>query len=338
MTTATQAAKFTQDAKQAPSGAFVFESSQCKFAPPSARDASGLRRAPIEVLARTGKPVTHWYWGRIVHDLSGMRSREKLAFDCNHDYSKPIGYADKITIDGGLKLSGELISRHSEDAAAEIMDLAPAGVPYQASIQFNPDAALFEYLDDNQTATVNGETVQGPLVIVRQWELLRCALCLTGVDTGTSANLSGTSDGALFSVRWKEQKSMTTTKTTEPAGEKLSDGQTKPEGDLANKAPVIDASAVRSQFQAELKRFTDRFGSDGASYFSDGLDYTAALEKHCEKVEAALKSALSDKETAESKLKQVNLGETQGVDTGKPGTSKAAKFSDSFRSKDAAAK
>jgi hypothetical protein len=338
MTTATQAAKFTQDAKQAPSGAFVFESSECKFAPPTSRDSSGLRRAPIEVLARTGKPVTHWYWGRIVHDFSGMRSREKLAFDCNHDYSKPIGYADKITVDGDLKLSGELISRHNEDAAAEIMDLAPAGVPYQASIQFNPETAVFEYLDDNQTSTVNGDTVQGPLVVVRQWELLRCALCLTGVDTGTSANLSGTSDGALFSVRWKEKKSMTTSKTQEPAGENLSDGQAKPEGDLANKAPVIDANAVRSQFQAELKRFTDRFGADGASYFGDGLEYTAALEKHCEKVEAALKAALSEKEAAEGKLKQINLGESQGIDTGKPGTAKTAKFGDSFRSKDAAAK
>ncbi len=78
----------------------------------------------------------------------------------------------------------------------------------------------------------------------------------------------------------------------------------------------IDESSIRAQFQAELKKYNERFGADGAAYFAEGLNFTAALERHVGKLETDLKAALTAKEAAEAKLAKLNIGEVEGVDTG----------------------
>lgn len=49
----------------------------------------------------------------------------------------------------------------------------------------------------------------------------------------------------------------------------------------------------RSRLMAELKRYMQRFGSaDGATYFSAGLSFDAAIERHQKKL-AAEKTSFS---------------------------------------------
>ncbi len=229
----------TQETKVAPAGAFSFEASTCQFAEPQARDKSGLRRAKIDVLARTGNPVNHWWWGRVVHDFAGMKSKDRVAFDSNHDYQRPVGYADKIMADKELRLSGELISRKDDDSAAEIMDLGPAGVPYQASIQFNPDTCLCEFVPEGFMSEVNGQTVEGPITVIREWELLRCAICLTGVDTGSQANFSSDPTVAQFSLRWKDSSAMSSTKKPGDGATNTADGKPVDGGQLSQANNVV---------------------------------------------------------------------------------------------------
>ncbi|MCA9159226.1 MAG: hypothetical protein KDA72_12920, partial [Planctomycetales bacterium] len=131
-----------------------------------------------------------------------------IAFDYRHDPDEPIGVANVFEIrDGNLYLAGELISRTPTDQAARIMDLGPAGVPYELSIHFDPRSVVLEYLPEGATTTVNGSPVNGPITIVRKWELLRVAFCLTGIDGGTSAMFEA--DTEQFPVNWKESSKTT---------------------------------------------------------------------------------------------------------------------------------
>lgn len=311
--------------KRAPAEAFVFESSACKFEDPTARaPETGLRRMPVTVLARTGQPVYHWYWDWIVHDLSGMQSKDVIAFDYRHDPDEPIGYADKISASNVLQLSGELLSRCPEDEAAKIMDLGPAGVPYEASIHYSPINMELEYLPDGVSTTVNGETVTGPLTIVRKWELQRCAICLTGVDSGSQTSFEGKSASATqFELTWRNGMSKDTQPNTPESG------AGKQSADTVSKETPVDAAQFEAQFKAELARYTTKFGvEDGTKYFTEGVKWEAALEAHLGKLEQAAKSAITAKEAAETKLSQMNIGEATGIDTGTAGGKGKTTFED----------
>lgn len=358
-----QAVTVDDNLKSAPECAFAFEST-CEFAQPSARDsASKLRRAKISMLARTGSPVYHWYWGWIVHDMAGMKAPEKIALDYRHDGDQIIGYADKITAKNDLTIEGELLSRNEDDVAATVMDLGSAGVPYQSSIQFNPYSVLLEYVPDQAKTKVNGLEVTGPCVIVREWELQRCAVTPTGVDGGTSTKFSTESaqQAAQFSLRWKDSPAMTKS-TSAPAATTAEAGQQSQPGTPATAASaatspatataaagqqsqpgvstetVVSASTFEAEFRNKLKRYTDRFGAEhGAKYFGDGLSYEGALEQHCTKLQADLQVSFTANEELKTKLSQLNLGEKTPVNTGNQSgkDEKTTKFEDNFKSRDA---
>ncbi len=354
-----QAVVVDQNLKSAPEGAFQFESA-CQFAAPSTRDtATKLRRAKVSILARTAEPVYHWYWGWIVHDMAGMAPVDKIALDYRHDPDQIIGYADSIEAKNELNIGGELLSRSEDDTAATVMDLGSAGVPYQASIQFDPFNVVLEYLPDQAKTTVNGLEVTGPLVIAREWTLLRCAICPTGVDSGTATNFSrGDQAEAQFSLRWKDTMTKASSNAAADAGQQSQSGapSTPSAGAATTTAPAAgqqsqtgstgvstetskpDASSFEAEFRAKLKRYSDRFGAEhGAKYFADGLSYEGALEAHLTKLQADLQVSFAANEELKTKLSQINLGEETPVKTGNQSgkETKTAKFEDAFRSRDA---
>lgn len=325
------------DHQTAPEQAFTF-AAECRFEAPGDRDADGLRRMPVTVLARTGEPVWHWYWGKVVHDFEGMQHRASIPFDWRHDADVVVGYANRFEVkDGGLYLSGELISRDKGDRAAEIMDLGPSGIPYQQSITFHPEDFEAEYIPEEMSAEVNGLDIEGPCVVIRKWKLLRCAFCLSGVDGGSNTYFSkADSETAQFALNFTHKgSSMTKNENTAPK-----DG--KPGTDAnGGGAGQFDLAAERAKFEAEfkgqLKRYTDRFGvEDGTQYFEQGVDYSEALEKHIGKLEQIAQDAIKDRDEAKEKLASLDLGEKEGVDTGKPKSSQGdakSQFSQIFQPK-----
>jgi hypothetical protein len=319
----------TVDLKQhAPAEAFAFES-ECQFAEPTQRSEKGLRKMKINVLARTGKPVYHWYFDWVVHDMAGMQSKDRIAFDYRHDPDEPIGYADKISATTELTLSGELISRSSEDEAAKIMDLGPAGVPYEASIHFDPMKMELEYLPGGMSTEVNGETIEGPMTIIRRWELSRCAICLTGVDSGSQTNFQGSAAaGTQFELNWRSGMTKTDTKPTDA---KEADSG-KQSADVSKETQTDQRAQFEQEFKAGLARYVTKFGAeDGTKYFTEGVKWEAALELHIGKLEATAKIAIAAKEVAETKLAAMDLGETSPIDTGKPSEKSAASWDSQFK-------
>jgi hypothetical protein len=278
--------------------------------------------AAITVTARTGDVINHWYWGRIVHDLAGMRlAGDRIAFDwCHYDWLGAIGYGDKFDVAGGdLVISGMLIADGSDDdRAAEIILKGRRGVPYEASIYFDPDNGLkMEWLPERMTAAVNGREIVGPCVIVREWLLRGVGICLYGADPNTSTEFAGRKDRKLtvhFGGQRVSKENQPTELTEKPAND-----------------PAVDP---RAEFAAALSRFTAAFGAEyGAKWAAEGKTFEAACELHIAELSAKL--AERDIRIAElsAKLAAVDVGAAEpvtfssGEPKDKPGTPPASKFS-----------
>jgi len=127
-------------------------------------DATG--KVPVALTIRTAKAVDHWYWGRIIHDLSGMtKHKDSLPIDYAHDDDQVLGYMDRFDVnDEAIYAEGYLVPFEDGDRASEVIHKAKQGVPYEASIYMGGPLAL-EEIQEGATAEVNGETVDGPVLI-----------------------------------------------------------------------------------------------------------------------------------------------------------------------------
>ena len=320
------------DATQAPEGAFQFAADACKFA---AAGEENSKSAAITLTARTGEPISHWYWGRIVHDMAGMKSKPVVALDWCHDDNEIVGKVDRLdTSTGNLVCSGSIESLEVGDRADKIIKLSARDVPYEASIYFDPYETELEWLPGDMTAEVNGREVTGPLVIVRAWELRRIAICPSGADSGTDASCETDDENEAslkarsrvkFSLNWKDKgKPMSKTETTPTALSAEQLAETKKSG--------FDEAV------AAMKKFTDKFGPvDGNTYFAAGLSYEAALEKHVEKLTADKATEAAAKLALEQRIASANLGEATELDTKGGGSGSNADAKPTFGSCFAAA-
>jgi len=166
--------------------------------------------APVRMLARSSKPIEHWYWGNVVHDTSGfnLNGRKRLSIDADHDPSQAIGYANRFEVeDDGLYMSGSIISHFAQDRADKIMRDMKSGIPYEASINFGGDGIKVEEVREGESANVNGYEFAGPGVIIREWPLRNVAITLLGADQNTQSQVfsdSGTVSATVLTQKTRE--------------------------------------------------------------------------------------------------------------------------------------
>lgn len=176
----------TNQFNEVPAEACVFNASAVNFR----SNGDDAASAPFELLARSAQPIDHWYWGRVVHDFAGMKARNNIPIDWNHDANEAIGFSNKRRItDEGLMLSGSIVSTRPGDRADTIIKQSAKGVPFEASIFFGGDGIKVEEVAEGMTAPVNGTQFDGPGVIIREWPLRGCAVCLHGADQNTASTL-----------------------------------------------------------------------------------------------------------------------------------------------------
>lgn len=284
---------------QVPASAFRLAVPGLRIGQLAAADDAAPKAAPIEVLARTGQPIEHWYWGRIVHDMAGLRlHKQSLPLDYCHECDEVIGFLDQFdTTSGDLKCGGKLTPFEPDDRASEILYKSAQGVPYEASIFFDPNDALIEWLAEKMVATVNGQQVEGPAVIVRQWSLRGVAVCPYGADRNTSAQFSAQPnqftitihEGTAMSVETKTPETKPET-VTPPAAAELS-AETKPEAASADAGKAAAAPPAKTG-----QDYLAAFGQQGAVWFVEGLAFEAATKLHVEALAAerdALKAKLA---------------------------------------------
>lgn len=155
----------------------------------------------VTMFARSPEAIDHWYWGRLAHDMTGMRLRkDKIPIDWCHQYETSLGFADRFEASEqrGLTVWGKLVSVGA-DKAADVIARLQAGIPMECSIDFQGPMRL-EEVGQGFTARCNGRTIDGPATIVREWRLNAVAVCPFGADPSTRTQFSASHPGALVSI------------------------------------------------------------------------------------------------------------------------------------------
>ena len=143
------------------------------------------KSAPVTLVAYTGKAIDYPPFGKLVFDLSSMRHKGRVLLDRDHE-GDSIGYLNRIeVIDNQLIMSGAITPNGQPDRELLIADMAE--IPWQASIETH-DFEL-ELIDVGEVVHVNGRDLEGPLFVVRNWELVSACVCKYGRDADTSAML-----------------------------------------------------------------------------------------------------------------------------------------------------
>lgn len=236
--------------------------------------------APITMFARSAEPIVHWYWGRIVHDMAGMKLRKPTCpIDYCHWDADPIGFLDQFQANNdGLTVSGKLISFKPDDRAANVIFLGGKGVPYEASIDFGDGQAKIEEIPNGMSVQVNGYTFTGPGYVVREWSLLGVAVCPFGADPNTNSEFSRHKNDQNFEVSiFKFSESNMPQEATVPSVETTVESTVKPQQLTQAEAPPDSA---KDDLRGQFRKFLSKFGADnGAKWFDEELSYESALEK-----------------------------------------------------------
>ena len=294
------------------------------------------KSAPIEMIARSGEPILHPYFGRLLHDMSGMVVKERIVIDYLHDDREICGYLNRFEINDKFDLivGGAMTPYGGNDRASEVIAKAKAGVPYEASIDFCPRGSMalkLEEVDAGKEVEVNGKTYIGPLIVVREWPLNAVAICPHGADDKTAAYLQTEQNEKVEVLVMKTdaekkkeaddaaaveaQKLKDDAEATRLAEEKRLKGVETAGAGTASASTEPDADAKKSR---ELfSSFVAEFGKDkGADYFALGIDIETARKQHIE----FLKSENAKLVAADAKRVKDKLSGTDGVgDDDRPG-------------------
>lgn len=322
------------------------------------------KSAPVRLKARSGQPIEHWYWGNVVHDLSGMKlNKNRLAIDYVHDPKEIIGYLNKFSSESGdLFAEGALVPFKDSDRATEIIHKMREGVPYEASINFGGDGIKVEEIAEGQVAQVNGYQLEGPAAIIREWPLRGVAICPYGADQNTeAAAFSDTSKTFKASVlptpspqTQKEPNAMsenapeavpakqetpaaetietpakeTVEATAEVAAEQAAAVEAKPVAEEPEAKPEIQVTVASADDpRAEFARMKDEFGAEiAAEVFAAGGTYADAQKTAFDR----LKAENEDLKASLAEFKQNSSGKPAAFAPAPNGT-KPKSFSDLFK-------
>ncbi len=131
-------------------------------------------------VAHSGLPFSYWDMMAVV-DLSSVSSHERLPVLMLHDRDKRAGWGE-LTIVNQMEINGQLLNNQH---GREVADDADAGFPWQLSAHLESDTV--NELAHGETAIVNGQTVTGPMLILRNSVCCEVSFTPTGVDTNTYA-------------------------------------------------------------------------------------------------------------------------------------------------------
>jgi hypothetical protein len=279
-------------------------------------NGQGAKTAPVKLLARSGEPISHWYWGNVVHDLAGMQlSKSRLPIDWCHT-DELIGTLNKFdTSSGDLVASGFIKTNPARmpDHAAIVMNDSEGDdtIPYEASINFGGSEVVCEEIPEGFQTQVNGRQFTGPGIVIRKWTLRGVAICPYGADmhTATEMNESETVNITLI----KQENATMSAEATPAEAPAAVETETPAIETAAPVAPVVELAQAEAQpatltpAVVEAKpheAYVAAFGDKGAMWFLEGKSLESCYAQHVgdlktahEAEVTALKSQIEDLKT-----------------------------------------
>jgi hypothetical protein len=157
--------------------------------------AAGDKKGPptFSLVAYSGEPMkVAGFIDPVIIDLQGATfDRNVTPVIQDHDTTKRIGHTTAQRIDqSGIHASG-LVSSTSPEAQSFTQD-AKNGFPFQVSV----GAAVkdLSFVADGQTATINGKSYEGPLIVATKTVIRELSVTVLGADNQTSAIVASVSN------------------------------------------------------------------------------------------------------------------------------------------------
>ena len=209
--------------------------------------AAGPRK--FKVVAYTGAAIRQgWSREPVIIDMAGMTLPATVPIVMGHDYAlgSILGQGRPSVVDGQLVIEAEILA--DTDTARQVLNLADRGYQWQASV--GADVARHLRFGEDQATTVNGQTVTGPVRIVRASTLRETSFVTLGADRSTVA----------IAAEEAEEIPMAADATTKPTDEVIETPVVAATAEPAVETTVPAPQADRTdEVLAQFKTLTERF-------------------------------------------------------------------------------
>jgi hypothetical protein len=183
----------------------------------------------------------HWYWDRVVFDLSSTKAPQKLPMLMGHDRDKVAGFTDSVAISSQIDVAGVLSSITPDGKL--VAETSDEGFPWQQSVHIEPRRV--DQIKAGEKVTVNGRQFEGPINVFRDNVIREISFTPTGWDSQTSA----------VAMSHGNQPEGAQTMTPEQI-KQLQDNATKFEAEAATaKAALAKAEADKAAAEEKVKEF-----------------------------------------------------------------------------------
>ena len=204
----------------------------------------------FRIVAYTGAPIRQgWSREPVIIDMAGMTLPATVPIVMGHDYAlgSILGQGRPSIQGGQLIVDGEILAE--SETARQVLALAAAGYEWQASV--GADVGRHLRFGEDQATTVNGQTVTGPVRIVRASTLRETSFVTLGADRSTAISIAAEEAG--------EEITMAADATTKPADEVVETPVVEATAKVAvEPEPTPAVSADTSELLAKLDALTQK--------------------------------------------------------------------------------
>ncbi len=177
----------------------------------------------------------------VVIDLAGLDiPLQKIPVRFEHKSFQGVGHTEKIRVVGLDVLAEGVISRDTS-WARDVAQSAKNGFPWQASM--GGPIYQTEYVPFGQKATVNGQTFEGELYIIRKMTLKEISFVDLAADEHTSA---------IIEAQLEEKENLEMTNSSDNKTEQKPDPIPQTAAPTVTPSPQIDTVRLMAEFQQKM--------------------------------------------------------------------------------------
>lgn len=156
----------------------------------------------FRMVAYTGGPMkVSAFEQPVIVDLTGLNFKPTIPIRLDHNAEKGVGHTTRIAIEEGRLVAEGVISRENS-WSKDVTQSGKRGFPWQASI--GGPVLESEYVPEGTSVTVNSETFDGPVYVVRKMELKEISFVDNGADSHTSAIVCASNSQSEENVKMNE--------------------------------------------------------------------------------------------------------------------------------------
>jgi len=209
--------------------------------------AAGPKR--FRIVAYTGAPIRQaWSREPVVIDLAGMTLPSTIPIVLGHDYSlgSILGQGRPVVQGNELIVEGEILA--DSETARQVLALAAAGYEWQASV--GADVGRHLKFGEDQTTTANGQTLVGPVRVVRASTLRETSFVTLGADRSTAISIAA--------EEVAEEQTMAADATQKPTDEVVSTPAVEATAEVAVEPEKVEARDESAALKAQIEALNDK--------------------------------------------------------------------------------